>query len=84
MLSRALLIFAVTVGSILEMFFFRYNLISVYKNDLFKKLLRFQVLLYRFLIIIHPIVAITTINYSIGVEAKATMELWLVSASTKY
>ncbi|CCD69419.1 Serpentine Receptor, class H [Caenorhabditis elegans] len=66
-----------TVGSILEMFFFRYNLISVYKNDLFKKLLRFQVLLYRFLIIIHPIVAITTINYSIGVEAKATMELWL-------
>ncbi|PIC20288.1 hypothetical protein B9Z55_025540 [Caenorhabditis nigoni] len=66
-----------TVGSILEMFYFRYKLIAIYKKGLFKKLLRFQVLLYRGLILLHPVFAAITINYSIGVEREATTELFL-------
>uniref|UniRef100_A0A1I7TRG2 Serpentine Receptor, class H n=2 Tax=Caenorhabditis tropicalis TaxID=1561998 RepID=A0A1I7TRG2_9PELO len=65
-----------TVGSILEMFYFRYKLIDVYKNGIFKKLMRFQVLLYRFLIIFHFIFAGSSIHYSLEVEKIATMQLY--------
>ncbi|CAL2051346.1 unnamed protein product [Caenorhabditis brenneri] len=65
-----------TVGSILEMFYFRYKLIAVYKKDTFRKLLRIQVLMYRFLIIFHFIFAAATIQYSIGIEKIAVEKLY--------
>ncbi|EFP09748.1 hypothetical protein GCK72_025331 [Caenorhabditis remanei] len=65
-----------TVGSILEMFYFRLKLIAIYKKDLLKKLLRLEVLMYRTLIILHPIFTTATMNYSIGVEKRATEKLF--------
>ncbi|CAL2051347.1 unnamed protein product [Caenorhabditis brenneri] len=68
---------AFTIGSILEMFYFRLKATIVMQTDhFFPKFAKWQLNLYRFTIVIHPIITTVTFGPSVYAQEVELMRIW--------